>query len=398
MKNTRTLTLVLAALAMLGPFATDAYLPSFHSIGAEFQVGQPLVQQTLSVYLFAFAFMSLFWGTLSDSFGRRPIIIISLVLFGIGSVGSALAPSFGWLLFFRGLQGCSAGAGRVVGQALARDLFHGAEAQRLFANIAMVFSLAPAIAPVVGGYLNNHMGWRSTFVLLSLFSVVLLVFSLRKLPETLVVSKRQPLNLGVIARNYFKALSNIQFVMSVIAVGFAFAGFALYISSAANFIMGILKLPETAFAWLFLPFISGMVCGSMINSRFAGRIHPTIMIRAGLSILALGALLNVLYNSLFIATVPWAVLPIFVYAFGMSMALPGMTVITLNTFPKMLGLASSLQSAVQMLIFAVVSGFVAPLLFESALLLALGMGASAVLCIGLWSTARSVTLTKISSR
>ncbi len=398
MKNTRTLTLVLAALAMLGPFATDAYLPSFHSIGAEFQVGQPLVQQTLSVYLFAFAFMSLFWGTLSDSFGRRPIIIISLVLFGIGSVGSALAPSFGWLLFFRGVQGCSAGAGRVVGQALARDLFHGAEAQRLFANIALVFSLAPAIAPVVGGYLNNHMGWRSTFVLLSLFSVVLLVFSLRKLPETLIVSKRQPLRLGVIARNYFKALCNIQFVISVTAVGFAFAGFALYISSAANFIMGILKLPETAFAWLFLPFISGMVCGSMINSRFAERIHPTVMIRAGLSILAFGALLNVLYNSFFIAAVPWAVLPIFVYAVGMSMALPGMTVITLNTFPKMLGLASSLQSAVQMLIFAVVSGFVAPLLFETALLLALGMGASAVLCIGLWSISRSATLTKMSSR
>ena len=398
MKNTRTLTLMLAALAMLGPFATDAYLPSFHSIRMEFEVGQPLVQQTLSVYLFAFAFMSLFWGTLSDSFGRRPIIIISLVLFGIGSVGSALAPSFGWLLFFRGLQGCSAGAGRVVGQALVRDHFHGADAQRLFANIALVFSLAPAIAPVVGGYLNNHMGWRSTFILLSLFSIVLLVFSLRKLPETLVLGKRQPLNLGVIARNYLKALRNIQFVVSVTAVGFAFAGFALYISSAANFIMGILKLPETAFAWLFLPFIGGMVCGSMLNSRFAERLHPTIMIRAGLGILALGAMCNVLYNSFFIATVPWAVVPIFIYAFGMSMALPGMTVITLSTFPKMLGLASSLQSAVQMLIFAVVSGFVAPLLFESALLLALGMGASAVLCIGLWSIGRSATLTKVSSR
>jgi DHA1 family bicyclomycin/chloramphenicol resistance-like MFS transporter len=398
MKNTRTLTLMLAALAMLGPFATDAYLPSFHSIGAEFQVGQPLVQQTLSVYLFAFAFMSLFWGTLSDSFGRRPIIIISLVLFTIGSVGSALAPSFGWLLFFRALQGCSAGAGRVVGQALVRDRFHGADAQRLFANIALVFSLAPAIAPVVGGYLNNHMGWRSTFFLLSVFSIVLLVFSLRKLPETLLVDMRQRLHLRVIARNYFNALCNIQFVMSVTAVGFAFAGFALYISSAANFIMEILKLPETAFAWLFLPFISGMVCGSMINSRFAERIHPTIMIRAGLSILALGASLNVLYNGFFIATVPWAVLPIFVYAFGMSMALPGMTVITLNTFPKMLGLASSLQSAVQMLIFAAVSGFVAPLLFESALLLAGGMGASAVLCIGLWSISRSTMLTRISTR
>src|SRR5690606_15631320 len=103
------------------------YLPSFLSIGAEFDASQSMVQQTLSLYLIGFAVMSLFWGTLSDSFGRRPVIVASLILFGVGSVGSAFAPSFGWLVFFRILQGCSAGAGRVVGQALVRDRFHGAE-------------------------------------------------------------------------------------------------------------------------------------------------------------------------------------------------------------------------------------------------------------------------------
>lgn len=388
MKNIRSLTLMLAALAMLGPFATDAYLPAFHTIGKDFDVSQALVQQTLSVYLFAFAFMSLFWGTLSDRFGRRPIIIISLVLFGVGSVGSALAPSFGWLLFFRGLQGCSAGAGRVVGQALVRDRFHGAAAQRLFANISMVFSLAPAIAPVVGGYLTHQTGWRSIFALLTLFSIVLIVASLRNLPETLPLKGRQPLKPSVVLRNYFKAIRNTPFLLAIMAVGFAFSGFALYIASAANFIMGILKLPETAFAWLFLPFITGMVCGSMLSSRLAERVDPAVMIRTGLGILALGAGLNVLYNSFFVAMVPWAVMPIFVYAFGMSLALPGMTVITLSTFPTMRGLASSLQSSMQMLIFAVISGFVAPLLFGSALLLALGMSGSAVLCTGLWWASR----------
>ena len=388
MKNIRSLTLMLAALAMLGPFATDAYLPAFHTIGKDFDVSQALVQQTLSVYLFAFAFMSLFWGTLSDRFGRRPIIIISLVLFGVGSVGSALAPSFGWLLFFRGLQGCSAVAGRVVGQALVRDRFHGAAAQRLFANISMVFSLAPAIAPVVGGYLTHQTGWRSIFALLTLFSIVLIVASLRNLPETLPLKGRQPLKPSVVLRNYFEAIRNTPFLLAIMAVGFAFSGFALYIASAANFIMGILKLPETAFAWLFLPFITGMVCGSMLSSRLAERVDPAVMIRTGLGILALGAGLNVLYNTFFVAMVPWAVMPIFVYAFGMSLALPGMTVITLSTFPTMRGLASSLQSSMQMLIFAVISGFVAPLLFGSALLLALGMSGSAVLCTGLWWASR----------
>src|SRR5690606_4394258 len=132
---------------------------------------------------------------------------------------------------------CSAGAGRVVGQAIVRDRYHGAEAQRLFANITMVFSLAPAIAPILGGYLNNLIGWRSNFGLLAIFSVMLIVASWRKLPETLPEPRRQPFRLKVIVGNYAHALRQPPFVLAILAVGFAFLGFALYISSAASFII-----------------------------------------------------------------------------------------------------------------------------------------------------------------
>ncbi len=382
--NYRKLTLVLAALAMLGPFATDAYLPSFHRIGVEFSVDQSMVQQTLSLYLFGFAFMSLFWGMLSDSFGRRPVILASLILFLIGSVGSALAPSFSWLLFFRLIQGCSAGAGRVVGQALARDCVQGVQAQRLFAHITMVFSLAPALAPVMGGYLSSYSGWRSVFWMLTVLSVGLIALCWRQLPETLPVASRQPLKLWVILANYARALSNGRFVLAISAIACAFGGFALYISSAASFVIGVLGLTETAFAWLFLPFIGGMLGGSILNARFAEKLAPARMIRLGLSLMLAGAAFNTVYNLLFQAEVPWAVMPIFVYAFGMSMALPGMTVVTLGTFPTMRGLASSVQSAWQMLLFATVSGVVAPLLFDSGLLLALGMLCAAALSAGFW--------------
>ncbi|MVW72493.1 multidrug effflux MFS transporter [Bordetella sp. 15P40C-2] len=398
MTSLRLLTVILACLAMLGPFATDAYLPSFISIGNEFSASPSMVQQTLSLYLIGFAVMSLFWGTLSDSFGRRPIIIFSLVLFGIGSIGSAFAPSFGWLLFFRVLQGCSAGAGRVVGQALVRDRFSGADAQRLFANITMVFSLAPALAPVVGGYLDAYAGWRSTFILLVVLTVVLLAVCWRHLPESLPPEARQPLRLGPIFRNYLQALRHPQFLLAVLGVGFAFSGFALYIASAARFIMGILQLPETAFGWLFIPFILGMVGGSMLNSKLAGRVPASAMIRCGLIVMACGALFNLVYNSFWQATVPWAVMPIFVYALGMSMALPSMTVMVLGIFPHMRGLASSLQSAAQMTIFATVSGVIAPLLFESALLLASGMVGSAVLCIGFWTASRHVAHRSLAAK
>lgn len=388
MPNIRTLTLMLASLAMLGPFAIDTYLPAFGQIAADFGVTDVLMQHTLSVYLLSFACMSLFWGTLSDTFGRRPVIIASLVIFGIGSVGSALAPSYGWLLFFRGLQGCSAGAGRIVGQALARDCYHGPEAQRLFANIAMVFSLAPAIAPIMGGYLTTYVGWRAIFGMLSLITFMLIVASWRALPETLRPSARQPVQLAVILRNYLRAIRNISFLFAIMAVGFAFSGFGLYIASAAKFIIVILNLPETAFGWLFIPFIGGMAAGSMVSSRTAGKVDPARLIRLGHGLMAAGALLNVGYNLFFVAAVPWAVIPIGIYGFGMSMALPGMTVVTLNTFPDMRGLASSVQSTMQMLIFALVAGVVAPLLFDSAVLLAAGSVGSAVLCIGFWTASR----------
>lgn len=395
MPNIRTLTLMLAGLAMLGPFAIDTYLPAFKMIADDFGVSEVLMQHTLSVYLLSFAVMSLFWGTLSDSYGRRPVIIASLVLFGIGSVGSALAPSYGWLLFFRGLQGCSAGAGRVVGQALVRDCYNGPEAQRLFANIAMVFSLAPAIAPIVGGYLSAYVGWRSIFIMLSVLTLALFAASARALPETLAVERRQPMRLMPILRNYLRAVRNVQFLFAIMAVGFAFSGFGLYIASAAKFIITILGLPETAFGWLFLPFIGGMVCGSMISSRFAARIDPARLIRIGMAIMSAGALLNLGYNIFFVAAVPWAVVPIFIYGLGMSMAMPGMTVVTLNTFPGMRGLASSVQSAVQMLIFATASGVVAPLLYDSAVRLGAGMVGSASLCAGCWWISRHLTTNEV---
>src|SRR5690606_23784248 len=153
------------------------------------------------------------------------------------------AASDGWLLFVRGLQGCSAGAGRFVGQALARDRYQGAAAQRLVANIAMVFGLAPAIAPILGGYLITHIGWRSIFVTLSGLTLLLILASWRHLPETLPVNSRQPIRLGAILRNYLHVASNRRFLLAIAAIGLAFSGFGLYIASAARFILDILQLP-----------------------------------------------------------------------------------------------------------------------------------------------------------
>lgn len=380
--HTLVLTLVLGGLAMLGPFATDTYLPSFPSIAAHYGVGDVAVQQTLSIYLFGYAVMNLFYGPLSDAFGRRPVILASLLLFTLASIGAALAPSLNWLLLFRLLQGISAGAGMVVGQAIVRDLLHGAAAQRMMSHIMMVFGVAPAIAPVIGGYLNVYLGWQANFALLCVIGLVLIGLTLLWLPESLPRSERHTLHPVRLLHSYQHALTFRPYMLGVLSAGFAFSGFALYISSAAHFVMDVLHLPETAFAWLFVPMIGGMVVGSGLGGHLAHRLSPNAQLTLGMGLMALAALVNLGYCALYPATVPWAVLPIFIYTFGVALVMPVLSVATQGLLPTMRGLAASVQNFVQMLIFALISGFVAPALFGSALHLAAGLVVGVALAVG----------------
>jgi DHA1 family bicyclomycin/chloramphenicol resistance-like MFS transporter len=378
------LTVILACLGMVGALAIDTYLPSIPTIGRDFQVSAVAVQQTLSVFLFSFAFMMLFYGTLSDAFGRRRVILASLAAYTLASLGAAFAPTFGSLLACRALQGLAAGAGSVIGQAIVQDRFSGAQAQKMMSHIMMVFGLAPAIAPVLGGWLHVTFGWRSTFVFLALFGAAMFALCWRALPETLPPEKRHPFHPGPIAKNYLKVLCNPAFLLLSLSVGLAFGGLSLYIGSAANFVMEILHLPETAFGWMFIPLISGMVIGSAWGANRATGMAPARMKWRGFAIMAIACVINVGYNAFFTAEVPWAVLPLMVYSFGLAVAMPPIQVSALALFPDNRGLASSMLAFIQMMSFALVSGMVAPLLFGTALKLALGVTAGLTLSFAAW--------------
>lgn len=380
------LTVILAGLAMIGPFSIDTFLPSFHAIAQQFDVSMAAVQQTLSAYLVAAGLMNLFYGTLSDSWGRRPVILVSLVLFTGASIGAALAPTFGWLLVFRVFQGLTASAGRVIGQAIIRDRFEGEAAHRLMSYVMMVFGLAPAIAPVLGGYLHVAFGWRSVFVFMAGLGFILLLATHRSLGESLPREKRTRFHPVTLARNYGTALRHRTFVARALAVGFAFGGLGLYISSAASFVINILHLPETAFAWLFLPMIGGMVGGSALSSRLGARMRPRALLGAGFACMGIAAGVNLAYNVFLAAAVPWAVVPIMLYTLGLGFTMPAMMLAALDIFPTMRGMAASLVSSVQMLMFSLVSGVIAPMLFDSALKLAEGVAVLFLLTIIAWAS------------
>jgi DHA1 family bicyclomycin/chloramphenicol resistance-like MFS transporter len=382
--STVSLTFLLAGLAMLGPFATDTYLPSLPALASRFGVDALMVQQTLSIYLVAHAGTALFYGSLSDSLGRRPVTLGALVLFVAGSVGAALSQSFGWLLFFRAVQGLGSGAGMVIAQAVVRDRFEGAPAQRMMAHLMMIFGIAPAVAPIVGGWLQAGLGWRAVFLFLAALGAILLAASLARLEESLPAGARQPLRVAPIAANYWRALRNPVFMARALGYGFAFGGLALYISGAADFVINVLHLSETSFGWLFVPTIAGMVLGSAIGAKFAHRYTANAMTWWGYGVMAAAAAVNVGCCLLFELAAWWAIGLIAIYNFGLALAMPAMSMQVLDIYPRMRGLAASLLNFVMMILFAMVSGFVVPLLFGSALKFGLGLAAFVSLAIASW--------------
>ena len=365
--------MLLAALSALGPFSIDTYLPSFHEIGEKLQATPLQVQQTLSVYLLAFAMMTLWHGAISDRFGRRRVILAALGLFGLASVGCLVATSIEQLWFWRAMQGVTAGAGIVISRAIVRDLFDGPPAQRLMSQITMMFALAPAIAPVIGGWLQTFFGWRSIFAFLVLSTAALGFACWKLLPETLPPEKRQSLQPAYLGRSYFKVLTSPRFLFACAALSLNFLGFFIYVLSAPTFLMKHLGVPETGFLWLFGPAMSGLMGGAWLSGRLAGKRSPEKTIGLGYLLMVSAAIFNVSLNLALPPGLPWSVMPIFVYTLGMSLAMPSLTLLALDPFPEQRGLAASCQTFFQSGANSIAAGLIVPLLWGSTLTLSLGM-------------------------
>lgn len=203
--------LALAALSMLGPFAIDTPFPAFTEMGADFDVSAERMQLVVTAYLVPFGLMSPFHGPLSDALGRRPVMLGGVALYAIASVGIAMAPTFAVLLVFRVIQGLVAGGGVIVSRTVIRDVYDGAEAQRLMSRVMMIFGLAPAVAPVIGGLLLQVGQWPGIFwfqagIAAALIAVVVLI-----LPETHPPDRRTPLRVGALLGSLATVVRSARF-------------------------------------------------------------------------------------------------------------------------------------------------------------------------------------------
>lgn len=375
------LAVLLAVLGMLGPFSIDTYLPAFSGIARSLGATPVEMQQTLSAYLFGFAFMNLFHGALSDSIGRRPVVLWGIAAFTLASAGCALSQSIGQLVFFRALQGLSTGAGIVVSRAVIRDMFPPAQAQKVMSQVTIYFGVAPAIAPIIGGWLFVHTGWHSIFWFLTGVGVLLWAANFRLLPETLHVSQRQPFNVPHLLRGYWQLGSNPRFLLLALASGVPFNGMFLYVLAAPAFLGDHLGLAPTQFFWFFVLTIGGIMLGAWVSGRMAGRVAPKRQIRHGFVIMLSVSLLNLAANLLFKAHAGWSLLPVAVFAFGWALMVPVVTLLVLDLHPERRGMASSLQAFIGSTANGLVAGVIAPLVMHSTVLLALA--SLLMMCIGL---------------
>jgi len=366
-----TLAALLACLGMLGPFSIDTYLPAFSGIAQSIDATPVQMQQTLSAYLFGFALMNLFHGALSDSFGRRPVVLWGIALFTLASVGCALSQHIAALVFFRALQGMTAGAGIVVSRAIIRDMFPQADAQRVMSQVTIFFGVAPAVAPMVGGFLFVHVGWHSIFWFLALVGFALWALNWRMLPETLHATQVQSFHPAHLLRGYWQMVSSPRFLLLAFASGVPFNGMFLYVLSAPVFLGELLHLPPERFFWFFLLTITGIMGGAWFSGRLAGRITPQRQIRHGFVIMIAVSLLNVALNLVLPPHPAWALLPIAIFAFGWALMVPVVTLLVLDLVPERRGMASSLQACIGSLANGMVAGVIAPLVMHSTIALAL---------------------------
>ena len=379
--------LLLGGLAGLAPFAIDTYLPAFPEMARGLNAPSALVQQTLTAYLVASTAAILVHGPLSDRFGRRRVIIAALVVFSIGSTGCALATDVRQLLAWRAVQGLAAGAGIVVGRALVRDHFAGADATRMMARVNLAFTVAPAVAPLIGGHLLEWAGWRAIFWFLLAYPLALLAACLALLPPDPDQAEPTPLSLALIARQFVGVLSAPGCFALALTMAASFSAFFLYILAAPTFVRTHLGLAATQFHWLFVPTVTGSVVGSLLAARLSARLSPAGLVRAGLAVSATAAALNLALHAFAPPGMPWSVLPVALCTCGNGLLMPGATLLLLDRSPFPRGATSSVQSFVQSLGSSLTAALLVPWLAPSALTLACGMAGWLLVSAAAWKMA-----------
>jgi DHA1 family bicyclomycin/chloramphenicol resistance-like MFS transporter len=383
------LAVLLGGLSMVSPFSIDTFFPAFHAMQKALHVEAWQLQQVLTAYMIPFAFAALVHGPLSDALGRRPVMIGGMVLYTVGSIACTFAPNYTSLIVARAIQGMTAGVGVVVGRAVVRDLYEGPRAQRLMSVTTMIFSLAPAAAPIIGGWAHVAFGWRAVFAVMVLCGLIFSLSAWWRLPETLAIAQRIPFNGRSLVDASLAVAKHREFMLLAVSAGFNFGSVSCLIGAAPMIVEGHWHLGETDYWMLFIPIISGILVGAIISGRLAGRMPSVRQARLGFAIpLLVSAVRVVCHLTMDVVPIPVQQALLFVAGLGVQIALPVLTLRMLDLFPTMRGSAASMQSFVALIVMGAILGIFVPMAQLSLTHLAWGSLGFALLASLCWYMAR----------
>jgi DHA1 family bicyclomycin/chloramphenicol resistance-like MFS transporter len=389
--GTFALTLLLSFLTALGPLSMDMYLPSLPDIGRT--LGAPVldVQLTISSYLFGFAAGQIFYGPVSDRFGRRPVLLAALVVYAVATVGCAAARSIEALIALRFLQALGGAGAIVLARAVVRDLYSGVRAGRELSLMGAITGVAPIVAPVIGGALQTFFGWRATFVLLVLCAFVIGATAARLLPETLRERPKTPFSLRAMSVLYRSVAAHPGFLANLAILTASFVGLFAWISGAPVVMQSaVYGLSPFAFGVTFAVGAAGYVLGTLLAARIVIRFGLDRLIGIGTAVMACGGLLMALVVALALPHVLWFVGAMTLYLAGIGFALPSTMAGALTPFPDRAGTASSVMGLVQQSGAAITAAAVGAYLGHSAWPVASVVAAMGCLSFVIWVLTRRI--------
>ncbi|PKF60880.1 Bcr/CflA family drug resistance efflux transporter [Psychromonas sp. psych-6C06] len=340
------LIIILGAISALTPFAIDMYLPAMPAIAQEFSVSAGDIQITLTAYMLGFAIGQLLHGPLADSFGRKPVLLIGTLLFTLASVLSAISPSIEMLTWMRVGQGFAGAAAAVVIQAIVRDMFDKEEFARTMSFIVLVMTLAPLIAPLLGGYMAVWFGWRSIFWVIALIALLVIVAITFKIPETLAVEKRQPFRVRSVLRNYRSLVVSRNAMLLILTGALSFAGMFAFLTAGSFIFVEIHGVDIQHVGYLFGLNVVSMMVMTVLNGRLVRAKGSQWMLKLGLTIQLVGATL-LLLGQVFNFGLWGVVLPIMLYVSAISTVGSNSMAILLSDYPSIAGTASSLSGTLR---------------------------------------------------
>jgi DHA1 family bicyclomycin/chloramphenicol resistance-like MFS transporter len=340
--------ILLTAVVGLGALSIDMFLPSLPAIAQAFGSPPATVQLTVTLFLMGFAAAQLVYGPLSDRFGRRGVLIAGLALYAVAGLACAVAPSVGILIGARVLQALGGGAGPVVARAVIRDLYERERAARVFSYMAMVQSLNPMLAPVLGGYVHEAFGWRAVFYVLAGAGALFVLLMAAGVRETNLRRDPTALQPGALGRNIAVLVTDRAYLAYVLVNALMFGGQFAFISGSSFVLIGILGISPSGFGFCFGAVALGIMTGTVLSGRFGGRLGLDRTIRCGTGLGATAGLVLAALAWSGILSVASIVAPMYVFAVGLGLTLPNGMAGAIGPFPQMAGLAAAVAGFLQM--------------------------------------------------